>query len=204
VGAVLDRLHAGVVGGFDVFEFVVEEEDVEGRLGEALGGVPVDGGVGLGGVEAVGPGAVIEVIEPGVFAADTKFHGIGHVGKDAGGYAGAMEALGPLGHGEVEVGPEVGVGIEERVEILGGERGEAGFGSDELPICRTGEIATIVSVAMLPVALVEADFFEVRDGAQAGPGGGVGRAGENHAVVEEEGADGRGEVGFGHGGIGRL
>jgi len=200
VGAVLDGLHAGVVGGFDVFELVVEEEDVEGRLREALGGVAVDGGVGLGGGEPVGPGEVVEVPQPGVFAEDAGLHLVADVGEDAGGDAGAMEGLGPLGHGEVEVGPEVGVGIVEAREDRVGGQGEAGLGGDHGPVGLAGEVTAVVGVAMGPIAAVEVFVVEVGEALEAGPGGGVGRAGEDHAVVEEDGADGGGEVGFSHGG----
>ncbi len=80
---------------------------------EAFGGVVVDFGLGLGEVEGVGPGVVVEGFDPGVTGAETGFHGVGHVGEDAGAHAGALEALGPVDHGGVELGPEVGVGVDE-------------------------------------------------------------------------------------------
>lgn len=150
----------------------------------------VDRGIGLGGFEAVGPGAVGKLVEPGVFAEDAGLHGIGHVGEDAGGDAGSVEALRPLGHGEVEVGPEVGVGVDEGGEVVLGEQGKAGFGGNELPVGVPGEDAAIVGVAVRPVAAVEGVFRKGGNGAHAGPGFGVGGAGEDEPVVEEDGADG--------------
>ena len=46
--------------------------------------------------------------------------------------------------------------------------------------------AAIVGVAVGPVFAVEEFFAEAGDGAHAGPCGGVGWAGEDHAVVEED------------------
>ena len=190
VGAVLDGLHAGVAGGFEVFEFVVDEEDVEGGEAEAVGCMAVDGEVWLGGREPVGPGDVLEVSEPGVFADYAKFHLVGHIGEDAGGDAGALEALGPLGHGEVEIGPEVGVGVVEVGEVLVGGHREAELGGDELPVGGAFEVPAVVVVAVFPVAGMELVLVEGGEGAEAGPGLRVGRGGEDHAVIEEDGADG--------------
>ena len=103
VSRVLDGLHADGVGGRDVFGAVVDEEDVVGWGVEAFGGVAVDGGFGLGEVEGVGPGVVVEVVDPGVAGAEACLHGVGHVGEDAGGDAGSLEACGPGEHGRVEV-----------------------------------------------------------------------------------------------------
>ncbi len=103
---VLDGLHAGVEGGGDVFGLVVDEEDVFGRSLEAFGGVLVDLGLGLGAVDGVGPGVVVEGFDPGVTGAETGFHGVGHVGEDAGADAGALELFDPGEHGWVEGGPE--------------------------------------------------------------------------------------------------
>ena len=49
-----------------------------------------------------------------------------------------------------------------------------------------GEVASIIGVAMGPVTAVELLFGEIRDGEHAGPGGGVGCGGEDHAVVKED------------------
>ena len=57
---------------------------------------------------------------------------------------------------------------------------------DVVPVGLAGEIAAVVGVAVGPVAAVEAVFAEAGDGAHARPGCGVGRAGEDHAVVEED------------------
>ena len=55
-----------------------------------------------------------------------------------------------------------------------------------MPVGFGGEVAAVVGVAVGPVPAVEVLFAEAGDGAHAGPGGGVGWAGENHAVVEED------------------
>ena len=110
VSGVLDGLHAGGEGSGDVLGSVVEEEDVFGRGLEALGGVVVDLRFGLGEIDGMGPGVVIEGFDPSVAGAKACFHGVGHVGEDAGGDAGALELGDPGEHGWVEGGPEVGVG----------------------------------------------------------------------------------------------
>jgi len=102
----------------------------------------------------------------------------------------ALEALGPLGHGEVQVGPEVGVGVVEVGEVFVSGDGKAELGGDEAPIAGPLEVAAVVGVAVLPVGGVELVFVEGGEGAEAGPGLGVGRAGEDEAVVEEDGAYG--------------
>ena len=102
VSGVLDGLHADGEGGFDVFGSVVDEEDVGGWGAETFGGVEVDGGFGLGEIEGVGPGVVVEGVDPGVAGAEACLHGVGHVGEDAGADAGALEALGPVEHGGIE------------------------------------------------------------------------------------------------------
>ena len=66
VVGVLDGLHAYCEGGGNVFGAVIDEEDVCGRGVEALGGVEVDFGFGLGEVEGVGPGVVVEGFYPWV------------------------------------------------------------------------------------------------------------------------------------------
>ena len=100
---VLDGLHAGAMGGVDVLLAVVDEEDVGGWGVEAFGGVGVDGGFGLGDVEGVGPGVVVEVVEPVESRDDAGRHRVADVGEDAGADAGALETLRPLDHGEVEL-----------------------------------------------------------------------------------------------------
>ncbi len=52
------------------------------------------------------------------------------------------------------------------------------------------EVAAVVGVAVGPVLAVEELFAEAGDGAHALPGAGVGCAGEDHAVVEEDCFDG--------------
>ena len=119
VGGVEDGLHADGEGGFDVLGAVVEEEDVCGRGAEAFGRVEIDGGFGFEKVEAVGPGVVIEGLDPKVTGAEACLYGVGHVGQDAGADAGALEALRPFEHGGVELRPEVGVGGDEFGELGG-------------------------------------------------------------------------------------
>ena len=101
VGGVVDGLHADGEGGFDVFGFVIEEEDVCDWGAEAFGGVEVDGGLGFGEVETVGPCVVIEGFDPLVTRSEAGLHGIGHIGEDSGGDAGSLKALHPVEHGEV-------------------------------------------------------------------------------------------------------
>ena len=189
MGEVLDGLHAGEAGGFDVVEAVVDEEDLLGWGVEALGGVGVDFGFGLGDFEGVGPGAVVEVGEPGELAEDADVHAVAEVGKDAGADAGVLEGLGPLDHGDVEVGPEVGVGVEEVEDFGVGEGWAAGAGGEAPEVLLGGDVAAVVGVAVGPVFAVEGGFVERGDEAHALPGGGVGRAGEDEAVVEEDGGD---------------
>ena len=120
---VLDGLHADGQGGGDVFCTVVDEEDVGGWSAEAFGGVEVDGGLGFGEIEGVGPGVVVEFVEPAaVLCEEARFHGVGHVGEDADANTGALETLRPVDHGLIELAPEVGVGGGESVEKSGGER----------------------------------------------------------------------------------
>ena len=121
VSGVLDGLHAGGEGGGDVLGSVVEEEDVFGRSLQALGGVIVDLGLGLGEIDGVGPGVVVEGFDPGVAGAEASFHGVGHVGEDARGDAGALELRDPGEHGWVEGGPVFGVGGDQVGELLGRE-----------------------------------------------------------------------------------
>ena len=52
------------------------------------------------------------------------------------------------------------------------------------------EVAAVVGVTVGPVLAVEDFFVETGDGEHALPGGGVGWAGEDHAVVEEDCFDG--------------
>ena len=110
VSGVLDGLHAGGEGGGDVLGSVVEEEDVFGRGLKALDGVQVDLGLGLGEIDGVGPGVVVEGFDPGMAGAEASFHSVGHVGEDAGGDAGALELSDPGEHGWVKGGPVFGVG----------------------------------------------------------------------------------------------
>jgi hypothetical protein len=186
VVGVLDGLHAdGECGGY-VFGAVVDEEDVGGRSGEAFGGVEVDSGFGLGEVEGVRPGVMVEGFYPGMAGAEAGFHGIGHVGEDSGADAGALEALDPIEHGRIDEAPEVGVGVDEGGELVGGEDDLCAFG-DFVPEGVAFEVAAVVCVAVGPVFAVEEVFGEAGDGAHALPGCGVGWGGEDHTVVEEDG-----------------
>ena len=81
--------------------------------------------------------------------------------------------------------PEVGVGGDELGELVGGED-DSCAGGGFVPVGFGGEIAAVVGVAVGPVLAVEDLFGEAGDGAHAGPGGGVGWRGEDHAVVEED------------------
>jgi hypothetical protein len=195
VVVVFDGLHAGGECGVDVLGLVVDEEDVFRWGLQALGGVAVDCGFGFGDVEGVGPGVVVEGFDPGVAGAESGLHGAGHVGEDAGADAGALEALDPVEHRWVEGGPHVRVGCHEIAELGGGDD-DAGAVGDGVPEGVSVEVAAIVGVAVGPVLAVEGLFAEAGDGAHASPGGWVGRAGEDHAVVEEDCLDGdhKGEV----------
>ena len=113
VVAVLDGLHAGGDSCDDVFWLVVDEENVGVWGAKAFGSVVVDFGLGLGEVEGVRPCVVVEGFDPMVSGAETGFHGVGHVGEDAGADAGSLETLSPVDHGDVELSPEVGVGVDE-------------------------------------------------------------------------------------------
>ena len=186
VVGVLDGLHAGGDGGGDVFGTVVDEEDVFGWGGEAFGGVAVDFGLGLGEVEGVGPGVVVEGFDPGVASAESGLHGIGHVGEDAGTNTGALEALDPVDHGRVELAPEIGIGVDEGGELVGREDDLCAFG-DFVPEGVAFEVAAVVGVAVGPVFAVEKVVGEAGDREHALPGCGVGWGGENHTVVEEDG-----------------
>ena len=182
MGGVLDGLHAGGEGGFDVFGAVVDEEDVWGWGGEAFGGVAVDGWLGFGEVESVRPGVVVEGFDPGVQGAETDLHGVGHVGEDADADAGALETLRPVDHGRVELAPVLDVGGDELGKLVGGDFGPGGF----VPEGFGFEVAAVVGVAVSPVSMVKQFFGEAGDGAHVGPGGWVGRAGEDQAVIEED------------------
>lgn len=152
--AVLNGLHSDGVGGFDVLDAVVEEEDVGWRSVEALRGVVVDGVLGLGEVERVGPGVMIEVLNPGVLGSEAGLHGVGHVGEDADTNAGALQVACPVEHRWVEGAPVVGVGGDEGGE-LGGRQGDAGVGGYGVPVGFGFEVSAIVGVTMCPVLVVE-------------------------------------------------
>jgi len=181
---VLDGLHADSESGVDVFGLVVDEEDVGGWGVEAFGCVEVDGGLGLRKIHGVGPGVVVEGFDPVVAGAKACLHGVGHVGQDASADAGALQALDPLEHGWVELAPEIGVGVDEPAELCGSED-DACAGGGFVPEGFGVEFAAVVGVAVGPVSAVENVFAEARYGAHASPGGWVGWAGEDHAVVEE-------------------
>ena len=183
---ILDGVHAGCARGFNIVEAIVEKEDVLGSSIEADGRVTIDGELGLGEVEAVRPGAVVEVLQPRKLAEQTGVHGVAEVGEDAGANAGELKLAGPVDHGLVGDGPEIGVGLDEGGEIFPREGGEAGAGGNLLPVERAGEVAAIVGVPVGPVLAMERGFVEGGGGSNAGPGGWVRGAGEDHAVVEED------------------
>ena len=64
------------------------------------------------------------------------------------------------------------------------------IGGYRLPVGDGVECAAVVVVAMTPVGGVEGGFFGAEDLLEALPGSRVGWAAEDHAVVEEDGADG--------------
>src|ERR1700738_2419543 len=138
---VLDSLHSGGEGGLDVFEAVVDEEDV-GRWGLERGrSAEVDGGLGFGEVEGVGPGAVVEVGEPVESREQAGGHGVADIGKDSGREAGPLEGLGPLEHRWVELAPEVEVGGDQLLN-LDGREADSGVAAHLLPVGVAGEVAT--------------------------------------------------------------
>lgn len=59
-----------------------------------------------------------------------------------------------------------------------------------MPVGVAAELAAVVVVAEVPVGGVKGGFVECEDFEEALFGGGVWRAGEDHAVVEEDGCDG--------------
>jgi len=182
---VLDGLHASGVGGLNIFDSVVEEEDVGRRNIQAFGGVMVDGKLGLGDVEDVGPGVVVEVLNPGIAGEQPGLHSIAHVREDAGGYARSLERLGPLKHRLIDPSPEVDVGGDEGFNLRGSKQNSCVFAYG-VPKGLAGEVTPVVGVAVGPVAVMELIFGEACDGAHLLPGCGIGRAGENHTVVEED------------------
>jgi len=128
---------------------------------------------------------MVEGFEPGVPAGEAGGHGVADVGEDAGADACALETLGPVEHGLIELAPEVGVGVDKLGDLLGRES-DACSGGGFVPEGNTREGASVVVVAVGPVLAVERLFVEVSDGADALPGCGVGWAGEDHAVIEED------------------
>ena len=127
---------------------------------------------------------VVEGFDPGVAGAEAGFHGVGHVGEDAGADAGALERWTQSSMGGLRW-TRVGVGGDEGGELVGGED-DAGACGDFVPVGFAGEVAAVVGVAVGPVFAVEDVFGEAGDGAHPLPGGGVGWGGEDHAVVEED------------------
>jgi hypothetical protein len=185
VRGVLDGLHADRESGSDVFGFVIDEEDIFWRSSKAFGGVAVDGGFGFGEVERVGPGAMVEGAEPVVFFEEAGGHGVADVGEDAGADAGVLQTLGELEHGGVGLRPEIDVGGDGVCDLLRSEE-DSCSGGGGVPVGVGREVAAIVGVAVRPVFAVEDVFAEACDGADASPGCGIGWAGEDHAVVEED------------------
>ena len=121
MGGVLEGLHACGESGGDVFGFVVEEEDVFRWGLKAISCVLIDLRFGLGAIDGVRPGVMVEGLDPCVARAESGFHGIGHVGEDAGADAGALEFVDPGEHGRVESGPEIGVCGDELAELIGSD-----------------------------------------------------------------------------------
>ena len=112
-------------------------------------------------------------------------HLVAEVGEDAGAHAGLLELVRPGEHGRVDVGPEVVIGGDERGD-LGGFEAETGVGGDGEPVLLPGVGAAVVGVARSPVGSVEGGLVEAGEGEHARPDGGRGRAGEDHAEVEED------------------
>ena len=127
---------------------------------------------------------MVEGFEPGVPAGEAGGHGVADVGEDAGADACALEALGPVEHGLIELAPEVGVGVDKLGDLLGRENG-ARSGGGFVPEGNARESASVVVVAVRPVLAVEKGFVAVGDGAHALPGCGLRWGGEDHAVIKE-------------------
>jgi len=161
VGGVLDRLQSGGDGTLHILLAVVDEEDAGGGAAEALDGALVDGGGGLDDAVLVRPCAVSEVRYPGMLVAQAGFHGVANVGEDAGADAALLQAVGPLHHGAVDLSPDLHVCGAQGVKF-GCVQRKHGLLCDELPVGFAGQFATVIFVAVQPVAVVEAFF--------AGPG----------------------------------
>jgi len=181
---VLDGLHPGLAGGFDIFKLVVEEEDVSQRGFKALGGGMIDGGLGLGYAKAVRPSMVVKAVEPVELVEQAVSHGIADIRENASAYARALEALCPVEHRRIEASPKIDVGNDEVLYLLGSEDG-SGAGGNLLPVGEAAEVAAVVGVAELPIATMQGLLGEARDLAHALPYCGIGRSRENHAVVED-------------------
>lgn len=185
MAGVMDRVQAKGARGFDVFEAVVEEENLVGCDAERGDGVAIDSFVGLGETEAMGEDAHGEGRHPGEPGHDAFLHDITHVGENAGEQGVALQGGCPVDHGLVGHGPEIEIGGDESGESLGSEAAVEIIG-DGLPVGASGEMAEIVVEAMTPVGVVKRGVVRVEDGVHAAPGVWVGRAGEDEAVVEED------------------
>jgi len=91
----------------------------------------------------------------------------------------------PGQHGEVDLAPEVEVGGDEGLNLVQGQY-EIGVVAYVVPVGLAGEIAAVVGMAVGPIAAVERLFVEAGDRAHSGPGCGIGWAGQDHTVVEED------------------
>lgn len=185
VRGVENGVHADGDCGFDVFAAVIDEKDVGWRGVETFGSVKIDGGFGFGEVYRVRPGMVGEVVDPAMAGAEAGLHWAGHIGEDAGGDSGVLKVECPGEHRRVDGGPVVDVGGDERGELIGCEDGMGGS-SGLVPEVFGGEIAAVVGVTMGPVAAMKLFFGETAECTHTIPGGGIGWAGEDHSVVEED------------------
>ncbi len=188
---VLNRLHAGRVCGANVFLAVVQKQYVGSVHPKTLGGVRVDRRVGLGGQQPMRERVMGEIVQPGATAQDAGLHGVAQIGKNAGPYAGRLQARGPVDHGLVWLRPQGRVRVDQLARLLGGKLPAKVLG-DMVPIRLPVQHAAVVVVPIAPVRVVEGRVGGVKDLLHLRPGGGVGRTGKDEAVVEEHGFDRRG------------
>jgi len=186
---VLDGLHSKGEGGVDVLALVVDEEDLCGRGFETFSGGGIDGGFGFCEEKLVRPDVVIKGGEPIELAEEAVGHSVTDVGENAGTDACGLKALCPLDHGGVEAGPELDVGVDEAINLIGGECCP-GVCGDLVPIVDSVQFAAIVGVTKGPVAMMEDRLFDAGDLEHTLPLDRVGRQGENLAVVKEDCMDG--------------
>ena len=84
---------AQLLGGFDVFGAVVEEEDLGGRNAGDLFEHAVEGGIGFHGPMFEGEDVVLEAFEEGVVGADVPDGEVVGIGEDGGGAVGGLDAI---------------------------------------------------------------------------------------------------------------